>query len=41
MQNSGNKFLVDGRGQVIVRYGSRVQPLDPEIVAAIEKALPK
>ncbi len=35
-----NKFLVDGSGQVIARYDSRVEPLDPELVAAIEKALP-
>jgi glutathione peroxidase len=34
-----NKFLADGSGQVIGRYDSRVKPLDPEIVAAIEKAL--
>jgi len=36
-----NKFLVDGSGQVIARYDSRVKPLDPELVAAIEQALPQ
>jgi glutathione peroxidase len=36
-----NKFLVDGSGQVIARYESRVQPLDPEVILAIEKALSK
>ncbi len=36
-----NKFLVDGSGQVIARYGSRVEPLDPQVVAAIETALPR
>jgi len=34
-------FLVDGSGQVIARYDSRVKPLDPEVVEAIEKDLPK
>ncbi|MBF0122381.1 MAG: glutathione peroxidase [Candidatus Omnitrophica bacterium] len=36
-----NKFLIDGSGQVIDRYDSRVKPLDLEVVTAIEKALPK
>jgi len=36
-----NKFLVDGSGQLIARYESGVKPLDPELVAAVEKALPK
>jgi len=34
-----NKFLVDGAGKVIGRFGSRVDPESPEIVEAIEKAL--
>ncbi|MBF0387870.1 MAG: glutathione peroxidase [Candidatus Omnitrophica bacterium] len=36
-----NKFLIDGSGQVIARFESGVKPLDPEVVAAIEKALPR
>ncbi len=36
-----NKFLVDGRGQVIARYESGVKPLDLELVEAVEKALSK
>lgn len=36
-----NKFLVDGSGKVIARFDTRVNPLDPEIVATIERALPR
>lgn len=36
-----NKFLVDAHGQVVARYDSRVKPMAPEIVSAIEKALPR
>jgi len=34
------KFLVDGNGHVVARFGSAVEPEAPEIVAAIEKLLP-
>lgn len=34
-----NKFLVDRNGRVIARFGSRIEPEDPEVVAAIEEAL--
>ena len=33
------KFLVDGDGQTIARFSPRTTPDDPELVAAIEKAL--
>lgn len=35
-----NKFLVDGQGKVIGRFGTRITPQDKKVVAAIEKALP-
>ena len=34
-----NKFLIDPAGQVVARFESRVKPLDPELVAAVENAL--
>jgi glutathione peroxidase len=34
-----NKFLVDGKGTVIGRFGTRVGPMDEEVLAAVEKAL--
>jgi glutathione peroxidase len=34
-----NKFLVDGNGTLIGRFGSRVKPLDERMVAAVEAAL--
>jgi glutathione peroxidase-family protein len=34
-----NKFLVDGDGRVIGRFGSRDNPLDDEVVTAVERAL--
>jgi glutathione peroxidase len=34
------KFLVDGSGSVIGRYRPRTEPEDPELVKAIEAALP-
>jgi len=34
-----NKFLVDGNGQLIARFDSRAKPLDPMVIAAVEKAL--
>jgi glutathione peroxidase len=33
------KFLVDGKGKVIARFGSRDAPMSDDVVAAIEKAL--
>ena len=35
------KFLVNPQGQVIARFEPKVEPLDPELVAAIEAVLPK
>jgi glutathione peroxidase len=35
------KFLVDADGRVVARFGSSVEPESPELVAAIEKLLPK
>ena len=34
------KFLVDPAGKVVGRFDSPVEPLAPELVAAVEKALP-
>lgn len=34
-----NKFLIGKDGRVIGRFGSRTEPEDPELAAAIEKAL--
>ena len=35
-----NKFLVGREGKILAHYGSRTAPDDPELAAAIEKALP-
>lgn len=35
------KFLVAPDGRVVARFGSDVDPLDPKVIAAIEKVLPK
>ncbi|MFH8294733.1 glutathione peroxidase [Streptomyces sp. NPDC018059] len=35
------KFLVNGSGEVVARFGPRVEPDAPEVVAAIEKHLPQ
>mgnify|MGYP002777857923 CR=1 FL=1 len=35
------KFLVDPQGKVVARFESPVDPLGPEMTAAIEQALPK
>lgn len=35
------KFLVDPSGRVVARFPSQVDPLDPALVAAIERVLPK
>jgi len=34
-----NKFLVDRKGRLLARFGSRTGPLDEELVAAVERAL--
>jgi glutathione peroxidase len=34
-----NKFLIAPDGQIANRFGSRINPLDPKLVAAIEAAL--
>ena len=35
-----NKFLVGRDGRILAHYGSRTEPDDPELAAAIERALP-
>lgn len=34
-----NKFLVSRDGRVVNRFGSRTEPLEAEVIAAVEKAL--
>jgi glutathione peroxidase len=34
-----NKFIVNRKGEVIARFGSRTSPSDPEFVSVVEKAL--
>jgi len=34
------KYLVDGDGHLLARFGTKVTPEDPQIVSAIEAALP-
>ena len=34
-----NKFLIDKDGNTIAYFGSKVEPLDPELIDAVEKAL--
>jgi glutathione peroxidase len=34
-----NKFLIDRNGKVIARFGSKDEPLDRDVIDAIEKAL--
>ncbi len=34
-----NKFLIDREGRIIARFGTRVEPEDPKVIAAIEGAL--
>lgn len=34
-----NKILVDGEGRVIARFGTRTEPLSPEITGTIERVL--
>ena len=34
------KYLIDGDGNLVARWASKVTPEDPKIVEAIEKALP-
>jgi glutathione peroxidase len=35
------KFLVDAEGKVVARFESKVDPESPELIAAIEKLLPR
>ena len=35
-----NKFLINAQGQVVARFDSKIDPLAPEVVAAIKKFLP-
>ena len=35
-----NKFLVNPLGQVVARFDSKIDPLDPQVVAEIRKSLP-
>ena len=34
-----NKFLIDPKGQVVARFDSKIDPLDPQVVAEIKKSL--
>jgi len=34
-----NKFIVNRKGEVIARFGSRTSPSDPEFVSVVENAL--
>jgi glutathione peroxidase len=36
-----NKFLIGKDGKTIDRFGSKVKPLDPKLVSAVEEALKK
>ncbi len=36
-----HKFLIDAKGQVVAGWPSRVEPQSPEVLAAIEAALPQ
>ena len=36
-----NKFLISPEGSVINRFGSRIDPNQKKLIAAIEQALPK
>jgi glutathione peroxidase len=35
-----NKFLIDPQGQVVARFDTKIDPLEPQVVAAIKKFLP-
>ena len=35
------KFLVDPTGKVVARFDSNIDPMSPEMIATVEKALPK
>ena len=39
IQGNFNKFLIDRAGNILTRFESKVQPLDPELTAPIETAL--
>ena len=34
-----NKFLIDRKGNIVSRFGSRTEPQNPEVIKAIEEAL--
>lgn len=34
------KFLIGPDGKVVSRFNSKVEPMDPQVIAAVEKALP-
>jgi gluconolactonase len=34
-----NKFLIDRDGKTLARFGSKIKPLDPQVVNAVKKAL--
>ncbi len=34
-----NKFLIDRNGKIITRFGSKKEPLDSEVIRAVETAL--
>lgn len=34
-----NKFLINPQGQVVARFDSKIDPLDPQVVAAIKKSM--
>ena len=35
-----NKFLINPEGQVVARFDSKIDPLDPQVVEEIKKSLP-
>ena len=35
-----NKFLINPQGQVVARFDSKIDPLDPQVIAEIRKSLP-
>lgn len=35
-----NKFLISPTGKIVDRFGSRTEPMDPEVIKAIEASLP-
>jgi glutathione peroxidase len=35
-----NKFLINAEGQMVARFDSKIDPLDPQVVSEIKKSLP-